>query len=262
MIAGLASGVLDGSALVGSAPNVAARLQGEAEPGTVVISDTTTQLVEPHFELKPIGTRSLKGIARPMELHHVVRSNLAVPRRAHGLPESVALVGREGQSRLLRFTWKRLVHDAEGRHAARGGAWSSSVAWPASGSRRWPQSSPRTCSSRAAPCSRPTARPITATSRCGRSGRMLEQLLGFYPDQPAEERLAELEARLDGAGLGEDALPLMAPLLGLDTDERWSRPEVDALALRQADAPGPGRLARPHGGVDADLGRGRGPPLG
>ncbi len=114
VVAGLASGVLDGSNLAGSAPNVAARLQGEAEPGTVVISDTTRQLVEPHFELKPIGTRSLKGIARPMELHHVVRSNLAVPPAGRRLPESVALIGREGQSRLLRFTWKRLVHDTDG----------------------------------------------------------------------------------------------------------------------------------------------------
>ena len=78
VIAGLASGVIDGSALAGSVPNVAARLEGEAEPGTVVISETTRHLVEPHFELKPVGTRTLKGIARPMELYHVVRSNLAV----------------------------------------------------------------------------------------------------------------------------------------------------------------------------------------
>ena len=41
VIAGLASGVIDGSALAGSVPNVASRVQGEAEPGSVVISDTT-----------------------------------------------------------------------------------------------------------------------------------------------------------------------------------------------------------------------------
>src|SRR3984885_15150438 len=77
VIAGLAAGVIDGSALAGSVPNVAARVQGEAEPGTVVISETTRQLVEPHFELKPVGTRSLKGITRPMDLHCVVRSTRA-----------------------------------------------------------------------------------------------------------------------------------------------------------------------------------------
>ena len=65
-------------------------------------------------------------------------------------------------------------------------------------------------------------------------GRMLEQLLGFYPDQPPEERLDRVAGPAwKIAGLERDAVALLAPLLGLDTDERWSRPEVDALALRQ-----------------------------
>ena len=63
--------------------------------------------------------------------------------------------------------------------------------------------------------------------------RMLEQLLGFYPDQPPEERLTELQAQLEVAGLGQETLPLLAPLFGLTTDEGWTRPEVDGLALRQ-----------------------------
>ena len=232
VVAGLASGVLDGSALAGSAPNVAARLQGEAEPGTVVISDTTRQLVEPHFELKPIGTRSLKGIARPMDLHHVVRSNLAVPPPGRGLPESVALVGRDGQSRLLRFTWKRLAHDAEGatrpeeaRVVVRGvaGIGKSALAAELAAHVRFEGGTVLEAN-----CS-----PYHGNVALWPVGRMLEQLLGFYPDQPPDERLAELEARLEDAGLERDTLPLLAPLLGLATDERWSRPEVDALALRQ-----------------------------
>ncbi len=65
VIAGLASGVIDGSALAGSVPNVAARLQGEAEPGTVYISQTTQQVVEPHFELLPVGARCAEGHRPP-----------------------------------------------------------------------------------------------------------------------------------------------------------------------------------------------------
>lgn len=232
VIAGLASGVIDGSALAGSVPNVAARVQGEAEPGTVVISDTTRQLVEPHFELKPVGTRSLKGIARPMELHCVVRSNLAVPIPGRRLPESVALVGREGQSRLLRFIWKRLTHDAEGATRSeeavvvvRGvaGMGKSALAAELASHVHFEGGVvlEATCS------------PYHGNVALWPVGRMLEQLLGFYPDQPREERLTELEARLADAGLQRDTVPLLAPLLGLDTDERWSRPEVDALALRQ-----------------------------
>jgi len=232
VVAGLASGVIDGSAITGSAPNVAARLQGEAEPGTVVISDTTRQLVEPHFELKPIGTRSLKGIARPMELHHVVRSNLAVPPPGRGLPESVALIGREGQNRLLRFTWKRLVHDTDGttrpeeavvvvRGAAGIGKSALADALATHVHHEGGVVLEANCS------------PYHGNVALWPVGRMLEQLLGFYPDQPPEERLAELVARLEDAGLDTDTVPLLAPLLGLDTGDRWSRPEVDALALRQ-----------------------------
>ncbi len=232
VIAGLASGVLDGSAIAGSAPNVAARLQGEAEPGTVLISDTTRQLVESHFELKPIGTRSLRGIARPMELHHVVRSNLALPHAGHGLPESVVLIGREGQSRRLRYNWKRLVHDAEGDATPKeavvvvrgvAGIGKSALAAELAAHVRLEDGAVLE-----ARCS-----PYHGNVALWPIARMVEQLLGFYPGQPPEERLAELQSRLDDVGLEGEALALVAPLLGLDPDERWARPEVDALALRQ-----------------------------
>lgn len=232
VIAGLASGVIDGSALAGSVPNVAARLQGEAEPGTVCISQTTRQLVERHFELLSIGTRSLKGIARPMELHRVVRSNLAAPPSGRGLPESVALVGRENQSRLLRFTWKRLVHDAT--HAVRpeetvvvvrgvGGIGKSALADELAAHVRLEGGVVFEAN-----CS-----PYHGNVALWPVGRMLEQLLGFSPDDPVEDRLTELESQLRDAGLSRDTVPVLAPLLGLVADERWARPEVDALALRQ-----------------------------
>ena len=231
VVAGLASGVLDGSAIAGSAPNVAARLQGEAEPGSVIISDTTRQLVEGHFELKPIGSRSLRGIARPMELHHVVRSNLAVPNSGRGLPESVALVGRQGQSRLLRFTWQGLVHDAKG---ATGPDEAVAVVRGVAGIGKSALAAELAAHVRVeggvvleASCS-----PYHGNVALWPIARMLEQLLGFYPDQSPEERLAELQVRLAEVGLEWEALPLLAPLLGLETDE-WSRPLVDALALRQ-----------------------------
>ncbi len=232
VVAGLAQGVLDGSAIMGSAPNVAARLQGEAAPGTVVISDTTRQVVEPHFELTSVGTPSLKGITRPMELYLVVGSNLTVPRAARGLPESVALVGREGQSRLLRFSWKRVAHGTgeatepeEALVVVRGVAGIGKSALAAELATHVHLEGGAVLE---ANCS-----PYHGNVALWPVARMLEQLLGFYPGQTPGERVAEVEARLADAGLGSDALPLLAPVLGLETDARWSRPEVDALALRQ-----------------------------
>jgi class 3 adenylate cyclase len=232
VVAGPTAGVLDGSAIAGSAPNVAARLQGEAEPGTVVISDTTRQLVENHFELKPLGTRSLRGITRPMELHHVVRSNPAGPPSGRGLPGSIHLVGREGELRQLHRAWRRIVHGTRGAprpgeavvvvHGVAGIGKSALAAELASHVQL------EGGAVLEAGCS-----PYHRNVALWPVGRMLEQLLGFFPDQAPAARLAELQSRLAEVGLVETALPLLAPLLGLDTDERWSRPEVDALALRQ-----------------------------
>ena len=232
VVAGLASGVIDGSAIAGPVPNVASRVQGEAEPGTVCISETTEQLVAPHFELRSLGSHSLKGIARPMELHLVVRSKLTASPTGGGLPESVALVGRENQSRLLRFTWNRLVHDSDS--AARpeeavvvvrgvAGIGKSALAAELAAHVRLEGGVVFEAN-----CS-----PYHGNVALWPVGRMLEQLLGFYPDQPAEDRLAELEQRLNAAGLPSDTVPLLTQVLGLAADERWARPEVDALALRQ-----------------------------
>jgi class 3 adenylate cyclase len=230
VIAPRADGSIDGSTIMGSAPNVAARLQGEAEPGTVVISDTTRQLVEPHFELLSIGTRSLKGISRPMELQRVVHSNLAVPLAGRSLPGEVALVGREGQRRLLRFNWNRLVHEAGGVPAqsvvairgAPGIGKSALAADLVAHVREEAVVLEANCS------------PYHSNVALWPVARMIEQFLGFYPGQPSEERLAVLVERLDNDGVGSDAVPLLAPLLGIEADERWAPPEVDALALRQA----------------------------
>lgn len=230
VIAPRADGSIDGSTIMGSAPNVAARLQGEAEPGTVVISDTTRQLVEPHFELVSIGTRALKGISRPMELQRVVHSNLAVPLAGRTLPGHVGLVGREGQSRLLRFTWNRLVHEAPAAPAesvvlVRGA--------PGIGKSALAADLVAHVQREDAVVLEANCSPYHGNVALWPVAHMIEQFLGFYPGQPSEERLAELATRLDSDGLGSDAVPLLAPLLGIEMDERWARPEMDALALRQ-----------------------------
>ena len=46
---------------IGDTVNLAAQLQTEAEPGSILISSTMQALVEGHFETKFIGERSIKG---------------------------------------------------------------------------------------------------------------------------------------------------------------------------------------------------------
>src|SRR6201998_2008139 len=59
----IGSGASQEQAIVGETPNLAARLQGIAEPGSVVIAESTRRLLGNLFELRVVPTSDLKGIA-------------------------------------------------------------------------------------------------------------------------------------------------------------------------------------------------------
>ena len=58
----IGSGASQEQAIVGETPNLAARLQGVAEPNSVVIAESTRKLVGNLFELEDLGAQDLKGI--------------------------------------------------------------------------------------------------------------------------------------------------------------------------------------------------------
>ena len=62
----IGSGASQEQAIVGETPNLAARLQGIAEPNSVVIAESTRKLVGNLFELEDLGAKDLKGIAGPV----------------------------------------------------------------------------------------------------------------------------------------------------------------------------------------------------
>ena len=55
-------GAAQEQAVVGETPNLAARLQALAEPGSVVIAEATRRLLGAGFELEDLGEHELKGI--------------------------------------------------------------------------------------------------------------------------------------------------------------------------------------------------------
>ena len=62
----IGAGAAQEQAVVGETPNLAARLQGIAEPNRIVIAEGTRKLLGNLFELQDLGTRELKGIAGPV----------------------------------------------------------------------------------------------------------------------------------------------------------------------------------------------------
>ena len=92
----IGSGTSQEQAIVGETPNLAARLQGVAEPNSVVIAATTRRLVGNLFELQDLGPQDLKGISGPVRAWAALRPASVESRfdalHATGLTE---LVGRE-----------------------------------------------------------------------------------------------------------------------------------------------------------------------
>src|SRR2546429_1659714 len=59
-------GALREHAVVGETPNLAARLQALAEPGTIVVAASTRRLLGDLFHLRGLGRHEVKGIAEPV----------------------------------------------------------------------------------------------------------------------------------------------------------------------------------------------------
>jgi class 3 adenylate cyclase/predicted ATPase len=94
--------------IVGETPNLAARLQTNAEPNTVVIAESTRRLLGNLFELKDLGPRELKGIPRPVRAFAVVCASSVESRfEAMHAGGMTALVGREEELELLLRCWTR-----------------------------------------------------------------------------------------------------------------------------------------------------------
>ncbi|MEM7544969.1 MAG: adenylate/guanylate cyclase domain-containing protein [Pseudomonadota bacterium] len=94
--------------VIGDTPNVAARLQGVAQPGQVVLGQPTWRLVGREFEFEALGALSLKGVAEPMKCY-VVLGETTEQQRADrdDASQRTKLVGRDGELAILRQNWKR-----------------------------------------------------------------------------------------------------------------------------------------------------------
>ena len=232
VVTGLTSGAVDAADIVGSAANVAARLQAEAEAGTLVISDATRQLVESHFVIEPAGERLLRGIARPIAVFRVLRPTVAGARSGPKLMDSVPFIGRQDEIRILRQTWESAVASRADRQAAT--EMVGVIRGPAGiGKSRMAAELCEEIRLEGGVVLEAHCSPYHANVALWPIGRMLEQLLDLYPEQTQDDRLAEIEHRLEDAGLDKaETLPHLATLLGLDLDDQWATPQVDALALR------------------------------
>jgi class 3 adenylate cyclase/predicted ATPase len=93
--------------VLGETPNLAARLQGIAAPGEVVVSAGTRHLVGHLFEFRDLGSQQLKGFATPVPAYAVTGERAWETRFEARRGKSLgAMVGRDSELTLLTERWR------------------------------------------------------------------------------------------------------------------------------------------------------------
>ncbi len=219
--------VTEKDSIVGVTPNLAARLQSEAEPGMVVVSDVTQHLVESDFHLTSLGFRNLKGISRRVEVFEVASERNTLERLSSERYRRAPLHGHRDAITSLSDGWNQ---------AATGHASVNMMLMGEAGIGK----------SRLVAHLRDNVAdnvdlldlgclPYYSNSALWPVGRLMERSLNMANERNPSARLEILEQhlgllRLDPAEL----VPFLAPLVGVKNPDGYTPPELDPSALLQA----------------------------
>lgn len=264
--------VADG--VTGSTANEAARIQQLAEPDTVVISDTTQDLVWPWFETESLGLQPLRGVSRPVEVF-AVRAALPAPRGRTWKDRTSPFVNRTAEFSAMEWLAPRAIeagpepatsatdaapeaatdpaeHPAEDASGAR----AVCVIGPGGmGKTRLTMEAARRLGLAPLPCS------------CSRMQRnvslhpfrsLLERVCGMEPGDAVEVRLAKLRAALaalpDAPEAGDPAdLPFLAAVFDIPLDRLSAPSEVQPDRLRRQALLAAAQLVHVHASAQPTL---------
>jgi class 3 adenylate cyclase len=223
----IGSGEAQERGVVGETPNLAARLQALAEPGTVSIDAGTRRLTGDLFEYVDLGRVELKGFAKPIQASRVVRESTVRSRfeALHGAVPLTPLVGREEELELLLRRWHK-ARSGEGQVvliSGEPGIGKSRLIAALEGRLRTDgPSSPRyDCS----PHHRDSAFfPIIS---------QLEHAAGFERDDPRDVKIDKLEALLRPTSASGEDMALLAGLLSIPTNHRLPSPDLTPQQRRE-----------------------------
>jgi class 3 adenylate cyclase/tetratricopeptide (TPR) repeat protein len=223
-------------AAVGETPNIAARLQGLAQPGSVVVSERTRGLAGGLFDYVDLGTPALKGVSERLQLFRVGGAR-AIDSRFEAARSDVALtplVGREEEISLLLRRWKE-AEEGEGQVVLVGGE-------PGIGKSRLTRALRERLQQERYTVLRYQCSPYHLNSALYPTIEQFERGAGFAREDTPEQKLDKMEAVLAGSeALVVESAPLVAGMLSLPVDrypplnlspQKQKEKTLEALALQ------------------------------
>jgi class 3 adenylate cyclase/tetratricopeptide (TPR) repeat protein len=222
----IGSGASQEQAIVGETPNLAARLQGMAEPNMVVIAEATRKLLGSLFELEDLGQKDLKGLTGPARAWAALRPS-PVESRFEALRASsmTALVGRERETESLLRCWSK-AKTGEGQVVLLSGE-------PGIGKSRMTAALVERLASEPHTRLRYFCSPQHTDSALYPITSQMERAAGYAHDDTAQAKLDKLDALLAQSFTSRVDAALLAEMLSLPNDGRYPPMELPPQQRRQ-----------------------------
>ena len=194
---------------LGETPNIAARIQSQANPDEVILSAHTYRLVAGLFEYEDRGQQELKGVSTPLRLYRVVKEGAARSRFEVAVSQGLTpLVGREPEIGFLTDRWER-AKTGEGHVVLLSGE-------PGIGKSRLVQEMKTRAANDEAKHFEFLCSPYYQNSALHPLMDWTEQTLQFEKEDTPEAKRAKLQKRLAGYNFPQgDTLQLFASFLSL-----------------------------------------------